>query len=69
MLASGEVIVTSRETEPEIHSAASLGLGALGIILTVTLQCEPSFRLQHTQYPVKLQDVCYNISLIYHNIL
>jgi L-gulonolactone oxidase len=41
----GSVIECSNEQEAEIFEAARVGLGALGIISTVTLQCVPAFNL------------------------
>jgi FAD-linked oxidoreductase len=43
--AAGEVQALSAE-DGELFSAACLGLGALGIVSTVTLPIEPAFRLQ-----------------------
>jgi L-gulonolactone oxidase len=40
------VLDCSAESEPEIFSAARVGLGALGIVSTVTLQAEPAFALR-----------------------
>eukprot|EP00794_Sanderia_malayensis_P017007 gene17007-18720_t len=45
MTADGNVIICSNESNPEIFKAALLSLGALGIILNITLQCEPAFVL------------------------
>ncbi|MGW3472546.1 D-arabinono-1,4-lactone oxidase [Saccharopolyspora sp. NPDC000995] len=41
----GEVVECSASTEPEVFSAARLGLGALGVISTVTFRCVPAFSL------------------------
>lgn len=50
MKADGEIIYCSRQSNPEIFKAALLSLGCIGIIINVTLQCEPAFRLQeHTE--------------------
>lgn len=45
MKADGEIITCSKDSNPELFQAALLSLGALGIILNVKLQCEPSFLL------------------------
>ena len=45
MKANGEIIYCSRQSNPEIFKAALLNLGSLGVVLNVTLQCEPAFHL------------------------
>lgn len=45
MTASGEIIHCSRQANEEIFLAALCHLGAVGVILSVTWQCEPAFRL------------------------
>jgi L-gulonolactone oxidase len=47
--ASGEVIRASRNENPDVFAAARCGLGALGLISTVTLQCEGAFRLKSVE--------------------
>lgn len=42
---TGQVLRLSAEDEPELFSAARVGLGALGVITQVTLQCVPPFHL------------------------
>jgi len=49
--ASGDVITCSADEEPEIFACARVGLGALGIITKVTLQCEPAFRMHTIEEP------------------
>ena len=41
----GSVVRCSADEEPEVFHAARVGLGALGVVSTVTLQCVPAFRL------------------------
>lgn len=41
IIGSGKVLTLSREENPDIFAAALCGLGCLGIISTVTIQCEP----------------------------
>ncbi|XP_065072222.1 L-gulonolactone oxidase-like [Rhopilema esculentum] len=48
MKADGEIIYCSRQSNPEIFKAALLSLGCVGIVTSVTLQCEPAFRLHET---------------------
>ncbi len=45
-LASGELVTCSTEDHPDLFRAAQVGLGAIGVILEVTLQCVPLFCLQ-----------------------
>lgn len=55
MLASGE-IRTYSDRNDELK-AVLCSLGCLGIILSVTVQCEPVFKLEQTEFPAKLEDV------------
>jgi len=57
MLGSGDVMTLNGDENDEIFHAARLSLGALGIIVSVKLQCEPAFSLQQNTYPAKLDDV------------
>lgn len=47
---AGEVRELSAAQDPELFSAARVGLGALGIVSSVTLQCEPAFRLEERAF-------------------
>ncbi len=47
----GEVVRCSATEEPEIFACARVGLGALGIVTQVTLQCEPLFKLRAVEEP------------------
>jgi len=53
--ADGEV----RDVAPgtDLFSAACVGLGALGVITAVTLQCEPAFALHARETPAPLDEV------------
>jgi FAD-linked oxidoreductase len=53
----GESVSCSPSEEPEIFSAARLGLGAMGLVSTVTLQCVPAFRLQAREKPMRVDAV------------
>lgn len=44
-------------SEPELFGAARVGLGALGIICSVTLQCVPAFLLHAHEAPMRLPQV------------
>jgi L-gulono-1,4-lactone dehydrogenase len=46
VLADGSVAACSPEERPDLFAAARVGLGALGIVSAVTLQCEPAFHLR-----------------------
>ena len=54
--ADGEVH-TIDATDPDLLRAASVGLGALGVITKVTLQCEPAFALSAHEAPESLDAV------------
>jgi FAD-linked oxidoreductase len=46
VLADGSVVTCSETERPELFAAARVGLGAVGVISTVTLRTEPSFVLK-----------------------
>lgn len=48
-LPDGTVVDTSPQHEADLFAAARLGLGAIGVILEVTLQCVPAYRLELTE--------------------
>ena len=53
----GSVLECSPHVEPELFSAARVGVGALGLVSTVTLQAVPAFRLHAVEEPLRLDDV------------
>jgi len=57
VLADGSVVDCDAEREPELFQAARLGLGAIGVIAAVTLQCEPAFLLHAVEKPVPLDEM------------
>uniref|UniRef100_A0A8C4RLQ4 L-gulonolactone oxidase n=1 Tax=Erpetoichthys calabaricus TaxID=27687 RepID=A0A8C4RLQ4_ERPCA len=57
MTASGEILLCSHSVNEEIFQAARLHLGCLGVILTVTFQCQAAFRLLEQQFPSTLSEV------------
>jgi L-gulono-1,4-lactone dehydrogenase len=57
VLADGSVVTCSASSRPELFRAARIGLGALGVITTVTLRCVPSFTLQADERPVPVEEV------------
>lgn len=57
---SGDIIYCSKETgsqHSDVFFSALCGLGALGIILEVTIQCERKFFLHQLTYPSRLDSV------------
>jgi L-gulonolactone oxidase len=57
VLADGSVLDCSPTDNAEIFRAARIGLGALGIVCTVTLQTEPAFGLRAVERPIRLAEV------------
>lgn len=57
VLADGSLISCSAQQHPELFAAARVGLGALGVISTVTLRCEPAFVLVAQERPEPLEQV------------
>lgn len=57
VLADGSVVTCSRSERPDLYNAARVGLGALGVISTLTLRCVPSFVLHATEGPGRLDAV------------
>lgn len=55
--AAGEFLRIDEERNSEMLPAVALGLGALGIIVEVTLQCVPAFVLRAVDEPAPLADV------------
>ncbi len=53
----GSIIDCSADENADIFHAARVGVGALGIISTVTLQCVPSFNLHAREVPMDVDDV------------
>jgi L-gulono-1,4-lactone dehydrogenase len=57
VLADGSSVMCSASCRPELFDAARVGLGALGVITTVTLRCVPSFTLLADERPVPVEEV------------
>ena len=55
--AAGEVMACSEQDDVETFKAAQVGLGALGVISTVTLRCVPAFNIRSVQEPRRLEDL------------
>jgi FAD-linked oxidoreductase len=59
VLADGSAVTcsASASVRPELFAAARVGLGALGVITSVTLRCVPSFTLVADERPVPVDEV------------
>ncbi len=57
VLADGSLVMCSAASRPELFAAARIGLGALGVITSVTLRCVPSFTLVADERPVPVNEV------------
>jgi L-gulono-1,4-lactone dehydrogenase len=57
VLADGSVVTCSPDERPELFAAGRVGLGAFGVISTVTLRTEPSFVLHAEERPEPLDEV------------
>jgi L-gulonolactone oxidase len=55
--ADGSLLDLSAGENPDVFDAARVGLGALGLVSTVTLRCVPAFRLHAVEEPVPVDDV------------
>src|SRR5690554_3396786 len=58
--ADGSVLTVSETENAELLPAARLGLGALGVIVDITVQCVPAFALQAVERPEPLASVVDN---------
>jgi L-gulono-1,4-lactone dehydrogenase len=55
--ADGSQLRCSAAENPDLFMAARVGLGALGVITEITLQCVPTFRLRAVEGPARLENV------------
>ena len=55
--ADGSVLECSASENADVFDAARVGLGALGLVSTVTLQCVRAFRLHAVEEPAPVDDV------------
>jgi FAD-linked oxidoreductase len=53
----GSVLSCSAAEDPELFAAARVGLGAVGLLSTVTLQTVPAFHLHAVEEPVRMTEV------------
>jgi FAD-linked oxidoreductase len=54
---TGEVLRVDESNRPELLPAVRLGLGALGILVEVEVQCVPAFLLRAVEHPAPLEEV------------
>lgn len=57
MTAAGDVLETSPDAHPDLFEAARLGLGAVGVVLAVTIRAVPAFRLLAREEPCDLDEL------------
>ena len=57
VLSDGSVVTTSADERPELLELARVGLGAIGVITAITLQCVPRFALHVLDEPMPLERV------------
>jgi FAD-linked oxidoreductase len=57
VLADGSRLDCSAEVERELFDAARVGLGALGVVTEVEVQCVPAYRLHAKESPTSLTDL------------
>jgi L-gulono-1,4-lactone dehydrogenase len=55
--ADGNLVECSASRNADLFQAARVGLGAIGVISTVTLQCVPAFTLRSVQAPRGLDEI------------
>ncbi len=55
--AAGEFLRIDEGNQPELLPAVALGLGALGVMVEVTLQCVPAFVMHEIDRPVPLEEL------------
>lgn len=55
--ADGSIIDCSSSERPDVFECARVGIGALGVLSTVTLQAVPAFRLHAVEQPVPIDEV------------
>jgi FAD-linked oxidoreductase len=57
VLADGSVVACSASSRPELFAAARIGLGAVGVVTTMTLRCVPAFTLLADERPMPVEGV------------
>lgn len=64
LLADGSIVRCSRAERPELFTASLCGLGATGLMLDITLEVGPAFRLKEKQESVPFGDVIRDVDAI-----
>ncbi|MFI5835073.1 D-arabinono-1,4-lactone oxidase [Micromonospora sp. NPDC051300] len=62
---TGEVLRCSADEHPDVFDAARVGLGALGVLVEVTLRCVDAFVLRAHERPAALSDVLADLPGLY----
>jgi L-gulono-1,4-lactone dehydrogenase len=57
VVGDGSIVTCSANERPQLFDCARVGLGALGVVTAVTLQCEPAFLLEADERPMPLDQV------------
>ena len=57
IVGDGSVVDATPDENPEVLAAARVGVGALGIVSTVTLQAVKAFRLHAIEEPMRLDEI------------
>jgi L-gulonolactone oxidase len=63
VLADSSIVECSANLNAELFSCARVGLGAIGLISTVTLKVVPAFNLAVIEEPMRVDDVLQNLDL------
>jgi L-gulonolactone oxidase len=57
VLANGTVLHCSADNDREAFKAAQVGLGALGVLSTITLRCVPAYNIRSVQGPNRVDEL------------
>jgi L-gulonolactone oxidase len=57
----GEVVDCTASREPDVLAAARVGIGALGLVSTVTVQCVPAFNLHAVEGSAPVDELLENL--------
>ena len=63
VLADSSIVECSAKVNAQLFSCARVGLGALGLISTVTLKVVPAFNLAVIEEPMRVDDVLQNLDM------
>ena len=63
VLADSSIVECSANKNAELFSCARVGLGAIGLVSTVTLKVVPAFNLAVIEEPMRVDDVLQNLDL------